>query len=278
MAIDQRLRLPAYQNIYLTLRDWIYSGSLQARSPLPSEAEMSTVFKVSRVTIRKALELLIEEQLVVREVGRGTFVSDEFDGPPTYDMATLLRQTKHLMRSSDISGFETGTCPANEETRLDLNLAAMSTVTFAHMVRTVDDEPLSFVEIFLPSDLQIEISNEDLHHRLVLEILEDKGIHLSSADELIGATSATPQLAQDLNTEIGSAILQTRLVALDTRHRPVARVVTKTRADRYQHHVHIVRQPKAVPSLADGVSPQANGADKQEAEQPDQLPGLESLL
>jgi GntR family transcriptional regulator len=62
---------PLYHRIYSVLRERVVNGYYPAGIAMPSEAELATSFNVSRITIRKAMEMLTAESLVTRTRGRG---------------------------------------------------------------------------------------------------------------------------------------------------------------------------------------------------------------
>src|SRR5438034_11640210 len=65
--------VPRYYQVYTVLQQRIREGEWPADAPMPTEQEFAASFGVSRVTIRKALNMLQEEKLVDRQQGRGTF-------------------------------------------------------------------------------------------------------------------------------------------------------------------------------------------------------------
>ena len=72
--IDMQGRVPLYHQIFLTLKNRIYSGMLGPGDPVPGEQELCGEFGVSRITAKRALNELADAGLVVRERGRGTRV------------------------------------------------------------------------------------------------------------------------------------------------------------------------------------------------------------
>lgn len=67
---------PLFKQLATVLRDRIAAGTYPLNRRIPSEAELSREFGVHRSTVRKALDLLREEGLIVGVQGRGTFVAD----------------------------------------------------------------------------------------------------------------------------------------------------------------------------------------------------------
>ena len=70
------MRSPTYFMIYETIRDWIFSGQYKPGDLLPPEPELIRQFAVSRTTIRKAIEMLAHDGLIVTRQGIGTIVLD----------------------------------------------------------------------------------------------------------------------------------------------------------------------------------------------------------
>lgn len=73
----EKVKAPLYQTIKQDLLDKIYTGLLKADTQISSEKELSEQFKVSRITVRRALEELEEEGFIYRRQGKGTFVSPQ---------------------------------------------------------------------------------------------------------------------------------------------------------------------------------------------------------
>ena len=77
MTVDHLDPTPLYEQLARVLRRMIQSGELQPRDPVPSESQLQQEHGVSRGTIRRALDILRDEGLVVTIAGRGTFVKPQ---------------------------------------------------------------------------------------------------------------------------------------------------------------------------------------------------------
>ncbi len=73
---DHHSPLPLYHQVYSFLRELIESGKLQPGDLLPSEADLTDLFNVGRQTVRKALSNLVNDHMLERYAGKGTFVCD----------------------------------------------------------------------------------------------------------------------------------------------------------------------------------------------------------
>ncbi len=76
MIRDERNNSKAYLEIANYLREQIYSGKISPNTPLLTENELSDKFRVSRGPVRQAMKSLVDEGIIYRVAGRGTFVSD----------------------------------------------------------------------------------------------------------------------------------------------------------------------------------------------------------
>lgn len=77
MTVDHLDPTPLYEQLAAVLRQMIKSGQLQPRDPVPSESQLQQEHGVSRGTVRRALDILRDEGLVVTIAGRGTFVKPQ---------------------------------------------------------------------------------------------------------------------------------------------------------------------------------------------------------
>ena len=79
MKIDRGSSIPSYVQIAEQLKAEILSGNLVPGSRLPAESELINSSKLSRITVRKGLELLVDEGWIVRKQGLGSFVRGAVD-------------------------------------------------------------------------------------------------------------------------------------------------------------------------------------------------------
>ena len=123
--VSRSLRSPMYVQVYTTLREWIYEGLYAPGAKLPAESEISAMFGVSRITTRQAIDLLVDERLVQRQQGRGTFVATDLASAPVKgDMDQLLRKVKRLGTSTRVRDAAIEEVAADEDTCKDLGLEA----------------------------------------------------------------------------------------------------------------------------------------------------------
>ncbi|HET6846240.1 MAG TPA: GntR family transcriptional regulator, partial [Anaerolineales bacterium] len=99
--IDPDDYLPRYYQLANILRERILEGKLEAHQPIPSERDLEKIYKVSRTTIRPAIDLLVRQGFLYREHGKGTFVS-----PPKLQkgISELTSFTEDMKRRGIVPG------------------------------------------------------------------------------------------------------------------------------------------------------------------------------
>lgn len=166
--------VPAYLRIAAALRDAITAGELLPRSALPPERELCQEYGVSRMTARRAFDVLESEGLVYKSGTRGTFVAE-----PRIQLR-LGSFSQEVTRSGRHPGAEllwaeersADTVVAN---MLGLDLGAP--VHALHRLRHSDGEPLALETTYYPADLTPGFLSGDLSGSLWEELRQRYGIH-----------------------------------------------------------------------------------------------------
>jgi GntR family transcriptional regulator len=234
--------IPLYYQIETILRRKILSGEFQPQAPMPTEDALAQSFDVSRITIRQALGLLEKDGLVVRQRGKGTFVSE---GVKAYESAKLTGSMEDLIlmgvqTSTKILEFSWIESPQSVKDRLGLGEA--SQVLRIEKIRLVEKEPFSYVINYLPQKIGQKIKAEDLTAKPLLMILEENlGIRPDEADQTIEATIADAHVAPLLDIRVGDPLLKVERTVFDVKKRPVECVFVLYRADKYFFNVKLKR-------------------------------------
>ncbi|TDC41904.1 GntR family transcriptional regulator [Micromonospora sp. KC213] len=221
---------PRYYAIEQALRARI--AELAPNDPLPSEAELSQEFGVSRMTARAAVTRLVSEGLVYRQSGRGTFVA----APPTRRRAdSLIRFSQEMRRqgrqpsSQVVEVVRRGATPA-ETGRL--RLPRNAGVIAIHRVRLADQTPVAVEHAVFPGKLapllDMDLANGSLHEALVT-----LGHVPTLGHATLSAANAGTTEAQLLRVETGAALLVERRLILDQDGKPLELTESRYVGDRY---------------------------------------------
>ncbi len=241
--VDESSPTPLYHQIFLIIRDRIYDGTYAFESVVPGEHELCSIFGVSRITAKRALDELAAAKLVVRRRGRDTRVSLRAVSPPVhYSVEGFLENLLAMgfKTEVDLLGFEY--VKASASVTVALNCEPGTTVQHAIRVRRLEGEPFSYLRTWVPEDVGRSYSKKDVQTKPLLMLLEHGGVVVSSAEQTITATVADAAAARALDVEIGAPLLRISRVVHDQSGRPVEYIIALYRPDRYQFRMNLTRE------------------------------------
>ena len=229
--------------VFLILRDEIARGVHRADCPLPGEHKLAEARGVARVTIRRALDALEAEGLVVRQPGRGTVVrARPGDGiAMTGDLATLMPQLVEMGQATTarLLEFSYGAPPPAVAAALDLDDAAR--VQRAVRVRLVDGRVFSHLTTHVPAAIALNYSEADLATTPLLQLMERGGVRVDHASQAISATIAAPPVADALEVPVGAPLIALTRVVRDAAGRGVEHLNALYRPDRFRLEMDLDR-------------------------------------
>lgn len=235
------MRSIRYQQIAGELRGRVLAGQFAAGRMLPSESELSAEFSASRVTVRRALEVLRDEGLVDARQGFGWFVAGDPLRQPLGRLATIEEQMAESGVVSERRILEFAFERAPKFVTRVLNTAQVLRVKRLNMA---DGEPFAIVTVWCPADLGQHLSRRDVEQSPFYELLE---IPLQGATQTIGADAATDDDAKLLQVPVGSPVLRCERVTSDAS----GRAVLLSRHVFPGHRTEfVVDLPQAAPSIA----------------------------
>jgi GntR family transcriptional regulator len=240
-ALDPNNRIPLYHQLHDILRAKIISGEWQADQLLPAEPVLMQHYGVSRITVRQAINLLVHENLVHRQSGRGTFVMR----PSLETDATRIVSFQDAMRRA---GFEPTSqvhekwvFPASGPTAAALAIAPDDELACLRLLQLANGEPVGVEESFLVHRLCPGILDRfDFTKTAVLDALsESYGIRLVRATQTISALEAPPEFADLLRARRKSILLYLERISFSQQNVPIEFRRCYYRADRYvlQHEM-----------------------------------------
>ncbi|MDW3213829.1 MAG: GntR family transcriptional regulator [Ilumatobacteraceae bacterium] len=207
------MRHVRYQEIADELRTRVRSAA--PGSLLPSEAELSREFSASRVTIRRALEVVREDGLIAARQGFGWFVSTEPVRQSLERLGTIESQLETSGRdpARRVIDFSFESPPVHVR-----KLLGPAKVLRVKRVSLADGEPFAVVTVWCPAVMGQRLSLDDVERRPFSELLD---VELRGATQTIGADSADADLAGLLAVPVGAPLLKCQRVTADLDGNPV---------------------------------------------------------
>jgi GntR family transcriptional regulator len=234
--------VPLYHQIYLVLRDQCVEDN-DGSTRLPSELDLARQYKVSRITMRKALDQLVQEGLVTRRRGAGTFVN-----PKVAKQKLEQRRSAGLLENIISSALDTTVRLVSlerivppQDIAADLELAAKERVVKAVRVRSLDNIPVSHITTFVPESIGDCLQPEALGAKPMLTLLEEHGVKAEHARQVITARLADSEVAALLNVPVGAPLLAVKRLVREADGRPVQLLQGLYRPDRYEYRMDLWR-------------------------------------
>jgi GntR family transcriptional regulator len=239
-------RVPHYWRVYEVIRRRIEDHEYAVGSFLPPEAELCALMTVSRTTIRKAVELLVDDGFLLVRRGRGTEILD-FRASQKLQWITSFSETLRERGCAVAYGeLKLRRVNASASVAEDLRVAIGSPLVLVHRLVLADGKPIALVDNHLVPEVvpALEAKVRRIRSQSLYAFLESEyGLSLDAATDFITARGATAEEATRLRIAAGSPLLVVRRITYAD-DRPVERAVLHIVASRYEYSVHTFRRPR----------------------------------
>ncbi len=214
---------PLYQQIKALITRSLQSGEWKPGEAIPSEIDLAARFKVSQGTVRKAIDALADENLLVRRQGRGTFVATHAEERIQYRFLRLNSDT------GEVGGFERRfidcrrlRAPADVARALELK--AGDTAVQVRRLLSVRGTPVVLDDIWLNGGMFKGLTAERLgeYQGPMYGLFETEfGVRMIRAEEQLRAVAADPAAAELLQLQVGTPLLSVERLSRTYGDRPV---------------------------------------------------------
>lgn len=211
--LDRASPVPLYFQVAQRIERAIQDGELAPGARLDNEVTLAEDLGLSRPTLRRAIQRLVDKGLLVRKRGVGTQVVQGQVTRPVeltslYDdlvRAAQLPSTRVLLHQVVV---------APDDVAAALSLPTGQPVLHVRRLRLAQDEPLALMENYLPGDLS-RITAPELAARGLYQLMRSRGVAVRVAKQRIGARRATPEESRLLAEPRGAPLLTTERTAYD---------------------------------------------------------------
>jgi GntR family transcriptional regulator len=233
-ALNPKSKLPLYQQLFELIHDRIATGEWKPGDIIPPESELVERYSVSRITVRKVLDMLAREGLIVRERGRGTFVAHP---RLEHAMTRIVSFTDDMRRRGHEPGTRilfSGLVPAPAAIAKELGVGEGEELARIDRLRLADGEPMCVEQSYLVHRYLPGILEHDFSARSLREVKVQKyGIRWSRARQTIRAILAPSELSHALSVRANAPLLYIERVSYSQHDIPVEYLRVYYRADRY---------------------------------------------
>jgi len=223
----QRQHSPTFSPLYRQIKDFLIrsleEGEWGPGDAIPSEGELALRFNVSQGTVRKAIDEMAAENMLVRRQGKGTFVATHSDPRSFYRFLRLVPDDGRVVQGvSDPISCET--VAASGEVAAALGLTPGVPVVCVRRILRFGGESVVFDRIYLLAELFAGLTLEGLRggERSLYSLFEsDYGVRMINAEEHLRAVAADKESAGLLGVMVGEPLLRVERTAYTYGNKPV---------------------------------------------------------
>jgi DNA-binding GntR family transcriptional regulator len=240
MDLDRSGPIPLYYQIAQKVEKAILEGQLAAGSRLENEVALADRLGLSRPTVRRAIQDLVDKGLLVRRRGIGTQV---VHGQVTrgVELTSLYEDLNQSGQKPSTRVLEYRHLTADSKTAEKLNVAAGSPILYLKRLRYSDNVPVSIMENWLPAEFT-DITEDDLNTHGLYQMLRARGVNIRVAKQRIGARRAGQIESDILEIDKNAALLTMDRTAYDNSGRAVEFGHHCYRPDLYSFEVTLVEK------------------------------------
>lgn len=237
-VIDRSSPVPLYYQVSQFLERAIEAGDIPNGSLFENEIQLAEQLGLSRPTMRRAMQHLVDKGLVVRRRGIGTRVVQPRVRRPL-ELTSLYDDLSRTGRNPTTRVLELETVEADDEVAVAFGCEPRTPVLMLVRLRSAGDTPIAKLTNFLPESIGT-FEAEVLERRGLYELMRARGIQLHSATQVVGARTATAAEARLLDESRGAALLTMQRTTYDDHGAVVEYGTHVYAASRYSFETHLL--------------------------------------
>jgi GntR family transcriptional regulator len=232
---------PLYEQLKDIILEKIKSGELKMGSSMLGERNLAEMYGVSRATVRQTIGELVNDGVLFRQHGKGTFVANQKIERP---LARLLGVAEELSLEDvnvDITLISSGFVEVSGEIVKNLGLNTGEKAYLNCRLITANHQPLFVDYSYMPQTVGYIIDKCDMKRDIFYNILESYGYKIRNAEQRISSDSASIEDANYLDYKAGRPVLVMKRNTFVEGGKPIIYAKTVYRADRYEYKINLNR-------------------------------------
>ncbi|MBE1276711.1 GntR family transcriptional regulator [Enterovibrio baiacu] len=199
-----------YRQIADAIRENIRNGEYKVGEALPTEAQLREAFAVSRVTVRQALKLLIENGELESIRGSGTYVKNNKVNYDIYQQSSFAEKWEHSggVTHSDVLAFEVKNASIKMADLLNVEEGAQ--IFYVRRVRYLDNNPITVEETWLPTVMFPDLTYQVMQGSKYQFIEKQKGLIIDRSEQEIIPVLPPKEIAELLGVDPADPIIEKR--------------------------------------------------------------------
>ncbi len=232
---------PLYVRVQAAIRDAIREGRLPPGAPLPSEKDLETEHGVSRITVRRALDELEREGLILRGRGRQARVVEPLVSVARTEIEDDLADMLQLVRGTQPRVLSFGWTLPDQTIRTQLGIGPDEPALRVERVRSSHGHPVLHTRAHVPAWIGAKLDRGTMSERTMLENLQNAGVTIAHAEQIMQAAPCPAALADHLALTEGDPVFLIERLVRDDRERPIQHLLATFRWDSFSYRVSSTR-------------------------------------
>ena len=226
--------LPLYQQLVELLKEEIHVGRYKQGQKLPTELELCKLYHVSRNTVRSALQQLEKENMLLRQQGKGTFVSKKKYNHHIVPARSFTVMCREIGCKPDAKVIKSVIKDPSEADVVFLDLRPEAKIIAIERIRYTDGVPVELEISHFPESFSF-LLDEDLNHCSMLELLREKyGIWFTKSRISLEVTFASYEMSHYLSVQKDYPLLLINSELSDQNGMPSCRCVQYVVGDKFK--------------------------------------------
>ncbi|MBB4301421.1 GntR family transcriptional regulator [Rhodobium orientis] len=244
----RRMAAPLYQQVMQTLRGEIMADAHGELGILPSESALIERFGVSRITVRRAIEELEREGLVVRSRGRATRIVQN-SAPTVVDLTQEIEGLLAQGADMAVKVLEYRWQAPPPDVAEALDVSRRSRTLWIRRLRSRQDQPIVHTSVHLPERLGRLVTEEELSRHQLVDILRSRGHVAASAEQTMRAAPCPDELAPLLGLAPRSPIFILARLVYGADEKPMLMLRSSFRWDSFCYRMSLRQNATSDPAF-----------------------------
>lgn len=239
--INKDSPIPIYYQLEEYIRSVIEDGTLMPGDTVPSERELSEKYNISRMTIRQAITNLVNEGLLIRIKGKGTFVAETKIEQSLSKLTGFSEdmRLRGMVPSNEIKEFKV--IPATSKESKELQINTGDQIYYISRLRLADGQPMAHEVLYLPFNKLPNLTKEKVRTSFYEYIENEVGLKIARARQTIEPSLSYEMESKLLGIEVKSPVLLMIRNSYLSDGTPLEYVRSVYRGDRYKFVTELTR-------------------------------------
>ncbi|WP_338780365.1 phosphonate metabolism transcriptional regulator PhnF [Metabacillus sp. FJAT-52054] len=234
--------VPIYFQVEENIKDKISSGEWKSGEAIPSERQFCEQYSISRMTVRQAISNLVNEGILERKRGRGTFVSAPKLNQELTGITSFTEQMAEQGKKPETMIISFERTAASKQAAKELGLTQNEEMYKVKRIRLADGEAMAYETLYMPVHLFPDMTKKHAEGSIYHYIESDCCMPIQYGKQELEAAEAGKKAAEALKLAEGAPVLKIQRTSFTADHQPVEYTKTIYRGDRYKYVMELERR------------------------------------